>query len=78
MGGDPLQDLVQILQGVSVHQSPPGWVALTQVVSMLQAHPPAWAAVALQPADVRVQVADCTLCLVFVIFVEALGGICAT
>lgn len=40
---------------------------------MMQAHPPAWGAVTLQPADMEVQVADAALCFVFVVFVKALG-----
>ena len=49
---DLLQDLVQVLQGVSIDQAPSGGVTFTQVVCMLQADPPAWAAVTLQPAAV--------------------------
>ena len=70
MRADLLQDSVQILQGVSVDEAPPGGITLAQVVCVLQADTPAGAAVTLQPAAVQVQVADCTFCLVFIILVE--------
>lgn len=72
---NPLQNPIQILQGVSVDQAPSGWITFAQVVGMVQTHTPPWTTVAFQPADMQVQVADCTLCLIFVIFVEALGSI---
>ena len=74
VGADLLQNMVQIFQRVSVDEAPPGWVTLTQVVCMMQAHTAARTAVTLQPTDVQVQVADGTLCFIFVIFVEALQG----
>jgi len=70
-----LQNTVQIFQGVSVDEAPPGRVTLAQVVCMMQAHTPARTAVTLQPTDMQVQVADGTLCFILVIFVEALQGI---
>ena len=44
---------------------------------MMQAHTPARTAVTLQPTDMQVQVADGTLCFIFIILVEALQGISA-
>lgn len=73
-----LQNPVEVLQRVSVDKAPPSGVTLTEIVGMLQAHTPARAAVTLQPADVQVQMADGTLCIVLVILVEALGGVCAS
>lgn len=45
---------------------------------MLQAHTPAGAAVTLQSTDVQVQMANGTLCIVLVILVKTLGGVCAS
>ena len=78
MRADLLQNPVEVLQRVSVDKAPPSGVTLTEIVCMLQAHAPAGAAVTLQPADVQVQMADGTLCIVLVILVEALGGVCAS
>ena len=44
---NPLQDPIQVLQGVSVDQPPSAWITLAQVVSVVQAHAPPWTTVAL-------------------------------
>ena len=64
--------MAEVLQRVSVDKAPSGGVTLAQIVRMLQADAAPRAAVALQTAAVKVEVTDCTLCLIFVVLVPAL------
>ena len=68
------QHSLQVCQRIPEGKPPAGRFALAQVVCMLQADTTPGAAVALQAADVQVQVANGALCLILLLWFKALGG----